>query len=41
VEADTFFPKFSASDWRITNRETFLADERNAYDFEIVTYERF
>lgn len=40
VEADTFFPKFSASDWKITNRETFLADERNAYDFEIVTYER-
>ena len=40
VEADTFFPEFSASDWRITNRESFPADERNAYDFEIVTYER-
>lgn len=40
VEADTFFPKFSASDWKITHRESFLADERNAYDFEIVTYER-
>ena len=40
VEADTFFPEFSASDWRISNRECFRADERNAYDFEIVTYER-
>ena len=39
-EADTFFPKFSDQQWKIQNSELHLKDEKNLYDFSIVTYRR-
>lgn len=39
-EADTFFPQFDSSEWRITSRESHVADERHAFAFEFVEYVR-
>ena len=39
-EADTFFPKFSDQQWKIQNSELHLKDEKNLFDFSIVTYRR-
>ena len=38
--ADTFFPLFDESQWRATHREAHAADERHAFAFEFVDYER-
>ncbi|MFC4809538.1 type 3 dihydrofolate reductase [Paenibacillus sp. GCM10023250] len=40
VEGDTRFPEFDASEWQAASREFHAKDERNAYDFTIVTYVR-
>ncbi len=40
VEGDTYFPEFDASHWRITEESSHKADQRNAHDFTIGTYER-
>lgn len=37
---DTFFPQWEASEWQIINREDFLKDEKNPYDYSFVTLER-
>jgi dihydrofolate reductase len=39
-EADTFFPEFSDQQWKIQSSELHLKDEKNRYDFSIVTYRR-
>lgn len=39
-EASVFFPAIDKSKWTETNRDYHKADERNAYAFDIVTYER-
>ena len=40
AEADTFFPEWDASQWRITSEEHHEADERNAVPYSFVNYER-
>lgn len=38
--ADRFFPSIDMSRWQQISREHFPADDRNVYDFDIVTYRR-
>lgn len=40
TEADVFFPALNAATWHETTREHHEADERNAYAYDFVTYER-
>ncbi|MFM1808322.1 MAG: hypothetical protein RLZZ242_1047 [Bacteroidota bacterium] len=39
-EADTFFPTFSEVDWKPVHTEFYPKDDKNNYDFSIVTYKR-
>lgn len=39
-DADTFFPAFDPAQWRAVSREAHAADERHAFAFEFVDYER-
>lgn len=39
-EADVFFPEFDERDWKIVEKHSREADERNQYGLEFVTYER-
>ena len=39
-DADTFFPMFDPAQWRAVARETHAADDRHAFDFEFVDFER-
>jgi dihydrofolate reductase len=38
--ADAFFPKFDSTRWKITQREKYSADEKNAFAFECIDYEK-
>ena len=38
--ADAFFPRFEVAQWRVVAREPHPADERHAFAFEFVDYER-
>ena len=38
--ADAFFPAFDVADWRVLSREAHAADDRHAFAFEFVDYER-
>ncbi|SEM85093.1 dihydrofolate reductase [Paenibacillus sp. OV219] len=40
VAGDAHFPEFSLGEWSVMSREPYAKDEKNAYDFEIVTYVR-
>lgn len=40
VDADTFFPAFSLSEWREIESCDYAADERHAYGMKFVTLER-
>ena len=40
AEADAFFPAFDAAEWRVVHREAHPADERHAFAFEFVDYQR-
>jgi dihydrofolate reductase len=40
IDGDTFFPAFDKSEWRETSRTHHPADERHAYAFDFVTYEK-
>jgi dihydrofolate reductase len=40
VEGDTYFPEFDHTLWKETSREHHAADERHAYAFDFVVYER-
>jgi dihydrofolate reductase len=39
-EADTFFPKIDDAIWKEVARENHFKDEKHAYDFSFVTYEK-
>ena len=39
-DADTFFPAYDAARWRTVAREAHAADDRHAFAFEFVDYER-
>ena len=39
-DVDTFFPAWDKAAWEEIARETHQQDEKNAYDFDIVTYKR-
>ena len=39
-EGDVSFPKFSFEEWKVTEREKGLKDEKNPFDYEYVTYEK-
>lgn len=39
-EADTFFPEIDTSIWKETSREDHFKDEKHAYDFSFITYEK-
>ncbi len=39
-DVDTFFPEWEQDEWEEIARETHLKDEKNAYDFDIITYKR-
>ena len=36
-EGDVYFPEISEKDWKITEREKGLRDEKNPFDYEYVT----
>jgi dihydrofolate reductase len=40
VQGDTFFPWFDPDDWHETSRTHHAADERHAYAFDFVIYDR-
>lgn len=39
-EADTFFPEIAADQWKIIAEEFHPKDEKHAFDFAFITYER-
>ena len=39
-DADTFFPPFDKQDWQVIKNEFHKADEKNAYDFSFLVYQR-
>lgn len=40
VPADSFFPEFDLSEWKIVSEEFHPKDERHAYDFTFKVYEK-
>ena len=40
ADGDTWFPEWNPSEWREVRRERRAADERHAFPFEFVTFER-
>lgn len=41
IPGDTFFPEIDPAHWREIARESHKKDEKNPYDYDFVTYERF
>ncbi len=41
IEADAFFPAFDRQTWQEVSRQPHPKDERHAFDFDFVIYERF
>lgn len=39
-DAETFFPELKMNEWRESHREEVAADERHAYNFTFLTYDR-
>lgn len=39
-KGNKYFPKFKKSEWKETNRHCYKSDDRNAYNYCFVTYER-
>lgn len=40
IEGDVYFPEFNRSEWREVSRQHHAIDERHAFAFDFVTYER-
>lgn len=40
IEGDTFFPTLHPDQWQVINKESYQADEKNDYDFEILELDR-
>ena len=39
-EGDAWFPEFDLSEWNIIKQQIIKSDEKNNFNFNIVTYER-
>lgn len=39
-DADAFFPEINSSTWQCICKETFLADKKNKFDMQFVTYQK-
>jgi dihydrofolate reductase len=39
-EADAFFPDINSDKWRVTEQSECAADDKHAYDFSFMTYQR-
>jgi dihydrofolate reductase len=39
-EADTFFPEIDKNKWKETSRKDYFKDEKHAYDYSFITYEK-
>lgn len=39
-EGDAWFPAYDENDWLVTGKEDFKADEKNNFDFSIISYQR-
>ena len=39
-DGDVSFPEINMSEWKVTEREKGLKDEKNPFDYEYVTYEK-
>lgn len=37
---DAWFPEFDLEEWQIINKSKYFADEKNNYNFEVITYQR-
>ncbi|MTI62995.1 type 3 dihydrofolate reductase [Methylophaga sp.] len=40
LEGDTWFPDWSAEEWKLVSREDHQADEKNDYDYSFLLYQR-
>jgi dihydrofolate reductase len=40
VQGDTYYPEFNKKEWKEVSRQPHRADERHAFPFDIVIYER-
>ena len=40
VDGDTYFPEIDPEVWQEKRRDSYKADDRNEYDFDIIVYER-
>ena len=40
IDGDAYFPDYDESDWSISERQDFPADDRNQYDYSFVVLER-
>lgn len=40
IEADTFFPSINFENWEIIERKEFTKDEKNPFDFKIMSYQK-
>ena len=40
IDGDTFFPSVNMKEWKETSRQSLDKDERHAYGFDFVVYER-
>lgn len=38
--ADAFFPEINSNDWRVVEQSEYAADDKHAYDFSFITYQR-
>jgi len=38
LDGDAFFPEFDKTTWKEQSRKTFVADEKNKFDFDFVVY---
>jgi dihydrofolate reductase len=39
-QGDTYFPEISSGKWQETERQDFPADDRNAFSYSFIKYER-
>jgi dihydrofolate reductase len=39
-EADVYFPKINSEEWTLISKETFAPDEKNAYQYSFLHYEK-
>lgn len=40
IDGDAFFPVFNVEEWKLTNNNDFMADEKHAYSFSIQQWDK-